>query len=76
VEIAFRLGVDPRKATRHPRHRELRTARKSVRVAVFAQGEKAQRRATPAPTVVGRDDLVDEVMKGTSTSTPRSATRT
>jgi large subunit ribosomal protein L1 len=61
VEIAFRLGVDPRKADQLVRGTVAlpNGTGKSVRVAAFAQGPKAT-----GADVVGADDLVEEVMKG------------
>ena len=38
---------------------------KSIRVAVFAQGEKAREATEAGADVVGGDELVEEVMKGT-----------
>jgi large subunit ribosomal protein L1 len=67
VEVAFRLGVDPRKADQIVRgtvslpHGTGRT----VRVAVFAQGPKATEAREAGADVVGAEELVDQVMKGT-----------
>ncbi len=66
VEVAFRLGVDPRKADQMVRgtvtlpHGTGRT----VRVAAFATGEKAREAKEAGADVVGGDDLVEEVLKG------------
>jgi large subunit ribosomal protein L1 len=66
VELAVRLGVDPRKADQIVRgtvalpHGTGRT----VRVAVFAAGEAASDARSAGADVVGADDLVDQVMKG------------
>jgi large subunit ribosomal protein L1 len=67
VEVAFRLGIDPRKADQMVRGTVSlpHGSGKSVRVGVFAQGEKAREAAEAGADVVGGEDLVAEVMKGT-----------
>jgi len=66
IELAFRLGIDPRKADQTVRGTVSlpNGTGRSVRVAVFAQGEKAQEARDAGADVVGADDLVEEVMKG------------
>jgi large subunit ribosomal protein L1 len=66
VEIAFRLGVDPRKADQIVRGTISlpHGTGRSVRVAVFAQGPKATEAREAGADVVGAEDLVEEVMKG------------
>ena len=66
IEIAFRLGVDPRKADQMVRGTVSlpNGTGKSVRVAAFAQGEKATEAREAGADLVGADDLVEEVMKG------------
>lgn len=66
IEIAFRLGVDPRKADQMVRGTVSlpNGTGKSVRVAAFAQGEKAAEAREAGADLVGADDLVAEVMKG------------
>jgi large subunit ribosomal protein L1 len=66
VEIAFRLGVDPRKADQLVRGTVSlpNGTGKSVRVAAFAQGPKATEAEEAGADVVGGDDLVERVMKG------------
>ena len=66
VEIAFRLGVDPRKADQLVRGTVSlpNGTGKSVRVAVFAQGPKATEARDAGADVVGGEELVEEVMKG------------
>ena len=66
VEIAFRLGVDPRKADQLVRGTVSlpNGTGKSVRVAVFAQGPKATEAREAGADVVGGEELVEEVMKG------------
>jgi large subunit ribosomal protein L1 len=66
VEIAFRLGIDPRKndqALRGTVALPLGSG-KSVRVGVFAAGEKAREARDAGADVVGGEELVEEVMKG------------
>jgi large subunit ribosomal protein L1 len=66
VEVAFRLGVDPRKADQMLRSTVSLPAGtgKDVRVAVFANGDAAQEARDAGADVVGGDDLVDQVQKG------------
>ena len=67
VELAFRLGVDPRKADQLVRgtvNLPHGTGR-SVRVAVFAVGEKAREAKEAGADVVGGEELVEDVIKGT-----------
>jgi len=66
VEIAFRLGIDPRKndqALRGTVALPHGTGR-SVRVAVFAAGDKAREAREAGADVVGGEELVEEVIKG------------
>ncbi|GAB3496181.1 50S ribosomal protein L1 [Nocardiopsis coralliicola] len=66
VEVALRLGVDPRKADQMVRgtvnlpHGTGKTAR----VLVFATGEKAEAAIAAGADVVGDDELVERVQKG------------
>ena len=66
VEVAFRLGVDPRKADQMVRgtvnlpHGTGKTAR----VLVFANGEKAQEALAAGADEVGGDELIDKVAAG------------
>ncbi|WP_369069294.1 MULTISPECIES: 50S ribosomal protein L1 [Kineococcus] len=66
VEVAFRLGVDPRKADQMVRgtvnlpHGTGKTAR----VLVFAVGERAAQAEAAGADIVGGDELIDEVSKG------------
>jgi large subunit ribosomal protein L1 len=66
VEVAFKLGVDPRKADQMLRSTVSLPAGtgKDVRVAVFANGDAAQEARDAGADVVGGDDLVDQVQKG------------
>ncbi len=66
VEVAFRLGIDPRKADQMVRGTVSlpNGTGKSVRVAVFAQGPKATEAKDAGADVVGADDLVEQVLAG------------
>jgi large subunit ribosomal protein L1 len=67
VEVAFRLGVDPRKADQLLRGTVSlpNGSGKSVRVAVFAQGPKATEAKEAGADVVGGEELVEQVIGGT-----------
>jgi large subunit ribosomal protein L1 len=66
VEVALRLGVDPRKADQMVRgtvnlpHGTGKTAR----VLVFATGDRAAAAEAAGADIVGSDELIDEVAKG------------
>jgi large subunit ribosomal protein L1 len=66
VEIAVRLGVDPRKADQMVRGTVALPSGtgKDVRVAVFAQGPAAQAARDAGADLVGAEDLAAEVEKG------------
>ncbi|HEY1330094.1 MAG TPA: 50S ribosomal protein L1 [Actinomycetota bacterium] len=66
VEVAMRLGVDPRKADQIVRGTVTlpNGTGRSVRVAAFAAGDKAREAQEAGADVVGAEDLVDEVLKG------------
>src|SRR6058998_2727902 len=67
IEIAMNLGVDPRHADQMVRgvvNLPNGTGR-SVRVAVFARGDKADEARAAGADIVGAEDLVDIVQKGT-----------
>ena len=66
MEIAFRLGIDPRKNDQALRGTVAlpHGSGKSVRVGVFAAGEKAREARDAGADVVGGEELVEEVMKG------------
>src|SRR5438105_8161637 len=66
VEIAMNLGVDPRHADQMVRgvvNLPNGTGR-SLRVAVFARGAKADEARTADADIVGAEDLVEIVQKG------------
>jgi large subunit ribosomal protein L1 len=67
VEVAFRLGIDPRKADQMVRGTVSlpNGTGRSVRVGVFATGDKAREAQEAGADVVGGEELVEEVMKGT-----------
>jgi len=67
VEVAFRMGVDPRKADQMIRGTVSlpHGTGRSIRVAAFATGDKAREAQEAGADVVGGEELVDEVMKGT-----------
>lgn len=66
VDVAVRLGVDPRKADQMVRGTVALPAGtgKNIRVAVFAAGEAAQAARDAGADIVGADDLAAEVEKG------------
>jgi large subunit ribosomal protein L1 len=66
VEVAFRLGVDPRKAEQMVRGTVTlpHGTGRSVRVAAFAVGDKAREAQEAGADIVGGEDLVNEVLKG------------
>ena len=66
VDVAIQLGVDPKKSDQAVRGATVlpNGTGKSVRVAVFAQGEKAEEAKAAGADLVGFDDLAEEVKKG------------
>ena len=66
IELAVRLGVDPRKADQIVRGTVALPSGtgKDVRVAVFASGEAAAEARAAGADLVGADDLAAEVEKG------------
>jgi len=67
VELAFNLGIDPRKADQMVRGTVSlpHGTGRSVRVGAFATGEKAREAREAGADVVGGEDLVEDVLKGT-----------
>jgi ribosomal protein L1 len=63
VEVAIRLGVDPRKADQMVRGTVSlpHGTGKTARVAVFAVGEKAEEALAAGADVVGSDDLIEKI---------------
>jgi large subunit ribosomal protein L1 len=66
VEVAYRLGVDPRKADQMLRGTVSLPSGtgKDVRVAVFAAGDAARDAEAAGADVVGADDLVKRISEG------------
>src|SRR3954449_10982433 len=67
VEVAMNLGVDPRHADQMVRGvcNLPNGSGRQVRVAVFAKGPKAEEARKAGADVVGAEDLVESVSKGT-----------
>jgi large subunit ribosomal protein L1 len=66
VDVAVNLGVDPRKSDQVVRGSTVlpNGTGKTVRVAVFAQGENADKATAAGADIVGFDDLAEIVKKG------------
>jgi len=66
VELAIRLGVDPRNADQMVRGTVTlpHGTGKSVRVAAFAAGDGARQARDAGADVVGGEDLLEDVLKG------------
>jgi large subunit ribosomal protein L1 len=66
VEIAVNLGVDPKHADQMVRGvcNLPKGSGRTVRVAVFARGPKAEEAQAAGADIVGAEDLVEEVQKG------------
>ena len=66
VDVAIQLGIDPRKSDQAVRGAAVlpEGTGKTVRVAVFAQGAKADEAKAAGADVVGFDDLAAEVKAG------------
>ncbi len=66
VELSIRLGVDPRKADQMVRGAVTlpKGTGKTMRVAVFAKGEKAKQAEEAGADVVGDDDLAERISGG------------
>ncbi|MFD2841346.1 50S ribosomal protein L1 [Populibacterium corticicola] len=66
VEVAFRLGVDPRKADQMVRGTVIlpHGTGKTARVLVFANGERAEQARAAGADVVGGDELIEQVANG------------
>ena len=66
VELAIRLGVDPRKADQMVRGTVNlpNGTGKTARVAVFAVGDKAEEASAAGADIVGSDDLIEKIQGG------------
>ena len=66
VDVAVRLGVDPRKADQTVRGTVALPSGsgKTLRIAVFAAGDAAQEARAAGADLVGADDLAAEIEKG------------
>ena len=66
IDAAVNLGVDPRKSDQVVRGSTVlpHGTGKTVRVAVFAQGDKAQEASDAGADIVGMDDLAEQVKAG------------
>lgn len=66
VDVAIKLGVDPRHADQQVRGTVVlpHGLGKKVRVAVFAQGEKAREAEASGADIVGNEELVADIQAG------------
>lgn len=66
VDVSINLGVDPRKSDQVVRGATLmpKGTGKTVRVAVFAQGDNAEKAKAAGADVVGFEDLAEQVKAG------------
>ena len=66
VEVALRLGVDPRKADQMVRGTVIlpHGTGKTARVLVFAAGERAEQAKAAGADYVGTDDLIERIQGG------------
>ncbi|MCC7006254.1 MAG: 50S ribosomal protein L1 [Ottowia sp.] len=66
IDVAVHLGVDSKKSDQVVRGAVVLPAGtgKDVRVAVFAQGEKAEQARAAGAEIVGMDDLADQIKAG------------
>ena len=67
IDIAVQLGIDPKKSDQLVRGSVVlpEGTGKSVRVAVFAQGEKAEQAKAAGADIVGMEDLAELIKGGT-----------
>lgn len=66
IDVAVQLGIDPKKSDQLVRGSVVLPAGtgKTVRVAVFAQGDKAEAAKAAGADIVGLDDLADQIKAG------------
>src|SRR3954464_14430323 len=66
IDVAVQLGVDPKKSDQVVRGSVVLPAGtgKTVRVAVFAQGDKAEQAKAAGADIVGMEDLAEQVKAG------------
>jgi large subunit ribosomal protein L1 len=66
VDVAVNLGVDPRKSDQVVRGSTVlpHGTGKTVRVAVFAQGENADKAKAAGADIIGFEDLAEDIKKG------------
>jgi large subunit ribosomal protein L1 len=66
IEVAMNLNIDPRKAEQNLRGTVLlpHGTGKTLRVAVFAKGDRANDAKTAGADIVGAEDLAEKVQKG------------
>src|ERR1700761_9014545 len=66
VEIAMNLNVDPRKADQNLRGTVMLPSGtgKTLRVAVFARGERAKEAEAAGADIVGAEDLAEKIQAG------------
>ncbi len=66
IEISMNLGIDPRKADQNLRGTVLlpHGTGKTLRVAVFARGDKAKDAETAGADIVGAEDLAEKIQAG------------
>lgn len=66
VDVAVNLGVDPRKSDQVVRGSTVlpNGTGRTTRVAVFAQGEQAEKATAAGADIVGFDDLADSIKQG------------
>lgn len=66
IDVAVQLGIDPKKSDQLVRGSVVLPAGtgKSVRVAVFAQGDKAEAAKAAGADIVGMEDLADRIKGG------------
>ncbi len=66
IDVSVNLGIDPRKSDQVVRGSTVlpNGTGKTIRVAVFTQGDKADAAKEAGADIVGMDDLADQVRKG------------